>query len=590
LIQAVPVFQRTIEDARDRCSVAPGRRTRRANLPGRIVYIALLDPQDGSALLQRGRRPPDAVGKGLTSRILLTSEPLILNHEEEFAQLGAVRIGKLAKSFLGVPITFAGKAIGVISVQSIDQENRFDQDDLRLLTTLAANVGAAIQNSRLYRETQRRAEEMAILAEIGSDIASTHELEPVLERIAARAKDLLDVRDIAVYLLEPDEVTLRARVALGMYTEEVLASPIRMGEGITGSIAKNGVAEYVNHLRSDPRAYHIPGTPFEEEEEESLMSAPLLSRGQVIGLLTVWRPHSHGLFTQADLDFLVSVARQAAIAIESARLYLETEQRAGEMATLAEVGRDISATLELNTVLERIASAARELLRSYSSAVYLLQPDGHTLRPIAVVGDQAEVIGSFDSYLGEGIIGGIVQAGQAGRVNDTARDPRRIHIPGTPEEEEGEKLMVAPLLSRDKPIGALVVWRKAEEAVFSDEELNFLSGLSQQAVVAIENASLYRETQRRAEEMATLAEIANDIASTHELEPVLERIAARAKNLLNVSDIAVYLMEPDGRTLRAHVVQGKYVEEIKAGKIRVGEGISGSIVQTGTAEFVNFPA
>jgi GAF domain-containing protein len=65
------------------------------------------------------------------------------------------------------------------------------------------------------------------------------------------------------------------------------------------------------------------------------MSAPLLSRGQVIGLVTTWRAHVNGLFTQSELEFLVSVARQIAIAIESARLYLETERRAEEMATLA---------------------------------------------------------------------------------------------------------------------------------------------------------------------------------------------------------------------------------------------------------------
>jgi len=86
------------------------------------------------------------------------------------------------------------------------------------------------------------------------------------------------------------------------------------------------------------------------------------------------------LFTQLELDFLVSLARQAAIAIESARLYTETELRASQMATLAEVGREISATLELPAVLETIAGQARELLSAGTSAVYLLQPDDVTLK------------------------------------------------------------------------------------------------------------------------------------------------------------------------------------------------------------------
>jgi GAF domain-containing protein len=85
------------------------------------------------------------------------------------------------------------------------------------------------------------------------------------------------------------------------------------------------------------------------------MGAPLISRGETIGGIMVWRSHPEGMFTQADLDFLVSVARQTAIAIESARLYLETQRRASEMSALVDVGRDISASLEAETVLESIA-------------------------------------------------------------------------------------------------------------------------------------------------------------------------------------------------------------------------------------------
>src|SRR4030042_101747 len=119
---------------------------------------------------------------------------------------------------------------------------------------------------------------MAALAEIGSDIASTHEIEPVLERLAARTKELLNVGDIALYLLQPDGETMRAAVVLGKYATEIKANLLYIGKGIVGSIAKSGEAEFVNHPENDPRVIHIPGTPSSEEEQEGIRCAPLISR------------------------------------------------------------------------------------------------------------------------------------------------------------------------------------------------------------------------------------------------------------------------------------------------------------------------
>ena len=93
----------------------------------------------------------------------------------------------------------------------------FNNDSLRLLTTIAANAGSAIHTAQLHAETQRRASEMSTLAEIGNDIAATRELEPVLEKIAAHAMNIMRVSDIAIYLREGESDTFRAPVALGKY-------------------------------------------------------------------------------------------------------------------------------------------------------------------------------------------------------------------------------------------------------------------------------------------------------------------------------------------------------------------------------------
>ena len=202
------------------------------------------------------------------------------------------------------------------------------------------------------------------------------------------------------------------------------------GVGILGSILQSGVAEYVNYPGGDPRTIHIPGTPDEEDAQQCLMGAPLVSRGETIGGIMVWRDHANGLFAQSELDFLVSVARQTTIAIESARLYLETKRRANEMSALAEVGREFSASLNPEVVLEKVARRAKELLGAETSAVFLMQSDQQSMRTATVSGKLAEVLRADLIQVGEGIIGGLAQEGRAEYINDTSARPASGHYSG----------------------------------------------------------------------------------------------------------------------------------------------------------------
>ena len=113
------------------------------------------------------------------------------------------------------------------------------------------------------------------------------------------------------------------------------------------------------------------------------------------------------------------------------------------------------------------------------------------------LGENAAEIKADRIVLGEGIIGDLAARGAAEVVNDVTGDPRARTIPGTQEEAE-ERLMVAPLLARDQVIGMTAVWRFGARSPFTEADLNFLVGLSQQAAAAIENARLF-EAQREAE-------------------------------------------------------------------------------------------
>jgi GAF domain-containing protein/DNA-binding response OmpR family regulator len=304
-----------------------------------LVYVALHDRATDMIEFayyseggQRQDNPPLRYGEGLTTRILQTREPMLLNRATAFEEVGVQAIGTPAKSYLGVPIIAGTDAIGVISVQSTKRAGRFGEADSRLLTTIAANVGIAIQNARLYQETRRRASEMAALAVLGREVGGLLELDPILGRMAERAKELLQAKTSAVYLREEGGERLVPAVALGELAELILQDTITSGEGIIGDLAVRGAAEVVNDVAHDPRAVLIPGE--EQQEEERLMATPLLARGRVIGMMVVWRMGPTSPFTDDDLNFLIGLSQQAAIAIENARLFAEVKE-AQEIADAA---------------------------------------------------------------------------------------------------------------------------------------------------------------------------------------------------------------------------------------------------------------
>lgn len=317
-----------------------------------IVYVALLDRQTGLIHFPYAygeEQTPMRFGEGLTSRILESGQPILINEDidRRSEALGTTHVGVESKSYLGVPILVGKQSIGVISVQTVQQEGRFDEEDVHLLSTIAANVGAAIRNAQLYQETEYRAREMSVLTEIGREISATLHLPELLERIATRAKDLLKSRTVTIRLLEPDG-SLPTVVAIGRYAEMHRGTTIHIGDGITGNVALTGVAEIVNNPRQDPRMVHVSGTP-EDEDIEAIIFTPLKTGERVIGVMGLWRDRDQfGPFTQNDLDFVVGLAHQAAIAIENARLFNEIQRQKQYLEAVVQNSPVAIVTTDLN--------------------------------------------------------------------------------------------------------------------------------------------------------------------------------------------------------------------------------------------------
>ncbi|MEW6287870.1 MAG: GAF domain-containing protein [Chloroflexota bacterium] len=533
--------------------------------------------------VEAGKRyAPESVPahKGFSADIINNGKSIILKDTPDIEQTRAVRFGspRRVRSVAAVPMRIGKKVIGMISAQAYEPNSYGDEEQV-LLEMLATHAAIAIENARLFQEESRRTQIIETMVEIANEIATTQEITPVLEKITQRSLELLHANRVAIYLLQDDNRTLKAIAAQGQHKSELFAQTLQVGQGITGSVVASGKAEIIEIVARDARRIHLPGTPKEEAEYETMMSAPLILRGKCIGAVNAWRLRINGVFSQVELSFLTSIANQVSVAIESSNLFKEIVRRAQEAAAIAEVGRDISATLQLDVVLSKIATYAKDLLNSESSAVYLLDSSRQILKAIAAQGAEAEHILKFPLEIGRGILGSIALNKSGEIVNDTARDPRAIVIAGT-DSNPHENIMGVPVMEKDQLTGLVVVWRSGADNEYKLSDLNFLESLAQQAATAIKNARLYDEAQRRLQEVETINRLSSSLRATQSQTEMCNILLDETLNLLQTHSGSVWIHDPTTNLIVQRAARGVSTRT-KYKRIRPDQGIVGHVLTTG---------
>jgi phosphoserine phosphatase RsbU/P len=336
---------------------------------------------------------------------------------------------------------------------------------------------------------------LATLFQLGREVTSVLEVDELFEKIPQLIARLTSFSMFAVYLLDERRGDLRIAYAVGYPPEIVQNFSLKIGQGLVGTAVAEQRPIMVNDVGADPRYIGVvPGT-------ESDLVVPLRHKGKILGALNLLSEHKNA-YTDRDEAILRQFGAHVAQAMVNARLFASEREYSETLETLAEIGREMSAILDLDELLTRLAHLVKRLIDYRTFGIALLNDETQMLEmKIAISYGNAQAIAPVK--LGEGLVGYAALHREPVLVPDVAADSRYINAVTDVRSE-----LAIPLLLKDRCIGVFDL-ESPELDAFSKKHVELLTLLASQAAVAIENARLYeaiRNNELRLEKEVRVAQ------------------------------------------------------------------------------------
>ena len=313
---------------------------------------------------------------GAAERLIANRQPMVYNTVQELESLGVVPGSDQAKSAVCMPIIANDRVLGDISLESHEREHAFGESEIRLLQTVASAMGVALENARLFDETQRlfkqseqRAAELAIINAVQEALAGELNIQGIYDAVGDKIREIFGNRDMGIRIYDAKtglehfpyvyEAGQRLSIPSGPQREKGFSAHVRrtretlvINEAMEQAIVRHGSTLIAGTLMAKSSVY-----------------VPLVAGDQARGLINLDDYEREHAFSDSDVRLLQTLANSMSVALENARLFDETqrllkvtEQRAAELAVINSIQQGIAGSLDFQGIVNLVGDKLREVL------------------------------------------------------------------------------------------------------------------------------------------------------------------------------------------------------------------------------------
>ncbi|MBF0122720.1 MAG: GAF domain-containing protein [Candidatus Omnitrophica bacterium] len=342
-------------------------------------------------------------------------------------------------------------------------------------------------------------DELKVLRRIVDITTAEVDLDGVLSEVVKTVTEVTRADSVFIYLFDDQHKNLILSASKTPHTRELGRVSLRVGEGLTGWVAKNVKPLAIKaEAYTDPRFKAFDVLP--EDKYESFLAVPIIFKGKAIGVINLQyrKPHEH---VAAMVDFLSMVARQVGGVIDHARLFTATREKALQFDTLVKVSHSITSEKYLDEILSLIVVVTAEMLNSKICSIMLLDSKGAELSIKATQSLSEEYKRKPNLKVESSLMGEVVKTRKP-LVVDNVQKEKRYFYRELAAKEGLTSMLAVPMIVKDKVVGVINVYTKQPHEFVTDE-IGALQMVANQAAVAVENTQWMEEALKAKEALET---------------------------------------------------------------------------------------